>query len=190
MKVLLVNDIQKNDDSLGDKLSSEVIDCINSSKAECTNYSADITKMHHCIGCFSCWIKTPGICIFDDLGREICRKFVNSDAVVIISKVRYGTYSVPIRRTLDRLLPDIMPYFTIRKNGEIHHKERYKKYPKLIFIGYSDSIDEGEKDTFRKLTTANAINFCSDECSTFICSNEAEIHSVSEKTSDLIKELI
>ena len=30
-------------------------------------------KLATCIGCFGCWIKTPGECILKDEGREICK---------------------------------------------------------------------------------------------------------------------
>jgi multimeric flavodoxin WrbA len=28
-------------------------------------------KLAHCIGCFACWLETPGVCRFRDAGREI-----------------------------------------------------------------------------------------------------------------------
>jgi len=30
-------------------------------------------KLAHCLGCFDCWLKTPGICVEADAGREIAK---------------------------------------------------------------------------------------------------------------------
>ena len=27
-------------------------------------------KLAHCLGCFGCWVKTPGMCVEDDAGRQ------------------------------------------------------------------------------------------------------------------------
>jgi len=35
-----------------------------------------------CNGEFNCWVKTPGICISDDMNTEITRSFVASDLVI------------------------------------------------------------------------------------------------------------
>lgn len=31
-----------------------------------------------CLGCFKCWVKTPGICIIDDYGRETAAKVIKA----------------------------------------------------------------------------------------------------------------
>jgi multimeric flavodoxin WrbA len=188
LKVLLVGDVDESSEGLGGKLSDRLLNTIHSSQDECVNYAVQLDKIHYCCGCFNCWIKTPGICVFDDLGREISKVSVTSDVMVILSKVCYGTYSPPVRRTIDRLLPNVLPYFRVAQNGEIHHKPRYKKYPYFIFIGYCDAIAEDEKLTFKKLTAANALNFCSDSHSTYICSSETEISSIITEVSGLLKE--
>ena len=38
-----------------------------------------------CIGCFGCWVQTPGICVIDDAGREVTEKLVASDLLVIVT---------------------------------------------------------------------------------------------------------
>jgi multimeric flavodoxin WrbA len=55
-----------------------------------------------CNGCFKCWIKTPGICITNDVAREVSRKFVQSDLVVLLTPVTFGGYSSELKKALDR----------------------------------------------------------------------------------------
>lgn len=42
-------------------------------------------KMKPCTGCFNCWLKTPGICIFNDDAREVTKRIVQSDLLVLIT---------------------------------------------------------------------------------------------------------
>ena len=46
-----------------------------------------------CIGCFSCWIKHPKVCIYKDEYSNITDSLKNSDELIIISKNRFGCYS-------------------------------------------------------------------------------------------------
>ena len=36
-------------------------------------------KIAHCLGCFNCWLKTPGICVENDAGRQIAQAVIQSD---------------------------------------------------------------------------------------------------------------
>jgi len=50
-------------------------------------------KLAHCLGCFNCWVKTPGMCVEADAGREIARAVVQSDTTVFFTPVTFGGYS-------------------------------------------------------------------------------------------------
>ncbi len=43
--------------------------------------------------------------------------------------------------------------------GEIHHKPRYKKYPRLLAIGVAPLEDKECQEIFTTLLERNAINF-------------------------------
>jgi len=110
-----------------------------------------------CVGCFGCWVKTPGQCVMTkDSVNEIAREEIQSDVVIILSKISYGGYSYDIKSFLDRSIQNISPFFEI-VDGEMRHKMRYDHFPVMITIGYGDSSSD-ERQTFTTLAKRNALN--------------------------------
>ena len=58
---------------------------------------------------------------------------------------------------MDRLIPNLLPLFT-KINGEMHHKTRYEKKPKLLAIGYNFQHDDESERIFEELVHRNALN--------------------------------
>jgi multimeric flavodoxin WrbA len=115
----------------------------------------------NCIGCFGCWIKTPGVCAIRDHYGDMGELLAKSDEVVILSKCFYGGYSPFVKNVLDRSISYIHPYFE-KRNNEMHHKKRYNhKFETSIWF-YGDDITDDEKATANKLVVANSINMNSD----------------------------
>lgn len=111
-----------------------------------------------CVGCFGCWIKTPGQCVIPDGYQNMGEILGKTNQLVIISRLRFGGYSSFVKNVLDRSISYILPYFEIR-NGEMHHKARYQNRMVLSAYFYGDEIADEEKKTARELVEANAINF-------------------------------
>jgi multimeric flavodoxin WrbA len=118
---------------------------------------SDNGSMQHCIGCFGCWIKTPGACVIRDSYGDIGECLSKCDEVMVISKCFYGGYSPFIKNVMDRCNPYMHPYFEIR-NREMHHRRRYNNHFDLKVWFYGENITEQEKQTAEKLIQANAIN--------------------------------
>ena len=130
-------------------------------------FSKDIDNIHPCLGCFKCWLKTPGKCIINDSYTEMPKYIKQADKMLFITEVRYGSYSPYIKRVIERSIGFLLPFFRL-VNGEIHHSIRYDKVPELIFIGYSPSITSEEEKTFIDLVKANAVNFGVEKYNSFI----------------------
>ena len=121
-----------------------------------------------CVGCFGCWIKTPGECVMKDGFNRMGEYIGNCESFTIITQSRYGEFSQFIKNILDRSISAVHPYF-VKRNGEMHHKLRYQKHPKFRVICYSDDLSEEEKDTFEKRIEATAVNLgCSSSNVTFL----------------------
>ncbi len=114
-------------------------------------------NIHHCIGCFGCWIKTPGSCVIRDKYGDMGEYLSKSEEVIIISKCCYGGFSPFVKNILDRSISYMHPDFVI-KNGEMHHKRRYKNIIDLNVYFYGENIAEKEKETAQKLVKSNSFN--------------------------------
>lgn len=123
---------------------------------------SDNGAIHNCIGCFGCWIKTPGICVLNDGYSNMGELLSKCDQLIIISRCVYGSYSAFIRNVLDRCIPYLSPYF-VKLNGETHHKNRYENTFVLSAHFYGDDITEKEQKTAKALVKANGINFYASE---------------------------
>ena len=114
-------------------------------------------KLAHCIGCFGCWVKTPGICVEADAGREIAKAIVRSDVTVLFTPVTFGGYSPELKKMVDRLIPIASPFFEF-DHDELHHPPRYSKRPRLLVVGVQRIPNEAEAHIFKTLAGRNAIN--------------------------------
>lgn len=152
---------------------------------EVTLYAINQNELKPCMGCFGCWLKTPGKCVItNDLIDQTNDAFVNSDLMIITSPIEYGCYSSSIKRTLDRGIPCILPFFRIHK-GEIHHQPRYKKLAPQLIVGYNSEITSEERKTFNNLVKANATNLNISNPPIYICTTENEITNTFSKIKAL-----
>jgi hypothetical protein len=79
-----------------------------------------------CTGCFSCWLKTPGLCAFKDDMTELYPRILAADVVVWASPMIVGNVSALVKKAQDRFIPLIHPYIEL-DGGECHHRRRYPK---------------------------------------------------------------
>jgi len=81
--------------------------------------------IHHCVGCFSCWTKTPGVCVHDDDMPEILEQVKTAD--VLVYAMPLYTYTMPglMKDFVDRCLP--FAHAAIVKRGDHYgHPSRWE----------------------------------------------------------------
>lgn len=110
-----------------------------------------------CSGCFGCWTRTPGECVLHDDAADVLRSYVGADIVVYATPVTFGGYSSQLKKMLDRFIPVLDPRFTV-VGGEVHHRLRYRRYPRTIVLGTLPSPDPGAERLFVTLAGRNARN--------------------------------
>jgi len=134
--------------------------------------------MRYCIGCFGCWVKTPGECsnAADDT-RTVRREFINSDLVLFASPIKMGFTSALLKKAHDKLLPLLMPYME-EYHFEAHHVSRYDKYPLMaLLLERQDNSDDEDIHIISEIYRRDALNFKT----TF---------SFTKLTSDPVKEVV
>ncbi len=114
--------------------------------------------IHHCVGCFGCWVKTPGKCVIHDGYESTGIVMGRCTELILVSRCCYGSVSPFVKTVQDRAISYIHPDFVLRK-GEMHHKRRYQNTLSLSAHFYGEAITEDEKETARNLIAANADNY-------------------------------
>ena len=111
-----------------------------------------------CTGCFGCWVRSPGECTIDDGGRDVARAALLCDLLVFLTPVTFGGYSSNLKKAVDRLIPNLSPFF-VRIGGEIHHRPRYARYPPILGVGTLEDPDPEKEAIFQTLVARNAVNY-------------------------------
>jgi len=94
-------------------------------------------KIHQCMGCFNCWIKTPGQCAIRDDMDELLPKLWGSDIVVFATPLYVDNVTGIMKTFMDRMIPTADPYFAKDAQGECRHVSRSGKAPKIVVISNS-----------------------------------------------------
>lgn len=138
-------------------LKSEEFEKLFPNGLEDTSVISDDGSIHNCIGCFGCWLKTPGACVIRDKYGDMGEYLSKCDEVIIISECVYGGFSPFVKNVLDRSISYVLPFFKIN-NGEMHHQRRYDNKVDMKVWFYENKITEKKKQTARRIVKANCIN--------------------------------
>lgn len=111
-----------------------------------------------CIGCWSCWLKTPGRCVMKDQMAEFYPKYVNSDTVIILMDTAQGFINYQAKAFFDRTIPHYNPYIEL-VDGECHHVARYKNYPDIVFYYDTEGLTNEEEQVIEDYLYRTAYHF-------------------------------
>lgn len=81
-------------------------------------------QLRTCVGCWTCWLKTPGLCGLKDDMASLYPDLVKAGLVIWASPLIVGTVSALLKTAQDRFVPLAHPYVEL-VNGECHHRHRY-----------------------------------------------------------------
>jgi len=89
-----------------------------------------------CLGCFLCWVKTPGKCVQKDDMSALLERFVQADLVVFGTPLYHYHMSGLMKNFIDRTLPTFEPWLVQDPNHpELSgHPDRYPKDRGMLLI--------------------------------------------------------
>jgi multimeric flavodoxin WrbA len=144
---------------LRQKQDNEIIDAIRNLYNEPLNVvrlgDQPITA---CIGCWTCWLKTPGRCAMKDNMSESYPDYINSDTVILLMDTVQGFISHQAKAFLDRTIPHYHPYIEV-VDGECHHVARYQSYPDMVFYFDTEGLTNGEEQVIEDYLYRTAYHF-------------------------------
>lgn len=110
--------------------------------------------INYCTGCFTCWTKTPGICIHKDDVPELHQKMRKADVIVYATPLYVYTVTGLMKDFMDRILPLVEPFVEVN-DGLCDHPMRHKDGEKSIVLISNCGFPEpdhfnGLKETFNQ----------------------------------------
>lgn len=135
-------------------------------------------KIANCVGCFGCWTKTPGRCVIRDDAAGVYPLIAQSEAVLYVSRIRYGGYDTVMKTMLERAIPVQQAFIRIL-DGETHHVQRSVVPKRAVILAYGDPDDE-EREIFRQLIARNAHNMSFESCRVEFC-REDQVEDLVQK---------
>lgn len=131
---------------------SALLDGAAAAGAEVNNVLLSEEGIKNCMGCFTCWAKTPGECAINDNMKELLKLYTGSDIVGYATPLYSGNITPMLKNFIDRLLPLVTPYIhEIPEHGFIHQL-RKNKANETRYVVLSNSGFPG-KDGFGNITT-------------------------------------
>ncbi len=181
MKALLFNGYS-NHDLDAETICPIIIEELNRNGFEVEHIVLRDINVSACQGCFDCWVKTPGECKINDYGREIIKKIIHSNLIIHFTPITFGGYSSELKKVMDRFLPILLPFLT-KRNGETHHKYRYKIRSSIIAIGVLNKPNKEKESIFKELVYRNSLNMGAPV-------HEAIIYTKNQNKNDFTSEFV
>ena len=174
MKITILNGNPNVNNDVFDGYLKKLSDAVVSDNHLVTILNLREMDIRYCIGCFGCWLKTPGECIVADDSRDVCLEFVSSDLVLFASPIIMGFTSALLKKAHDKLIPLLLPYIGIYGN-ECHHVPRYEKYPRIgLLLEKGRDTDEEDVEIIADIYQRDASNFHTSFCLARLTSDPIE----------------
>jgi multimeric flavodoxin WrbA len=147
MKILAVNSSPRSGgESKTELMLNHLVEGMRDAGAEVEVVNLHEKKIKNCIGCFTCWTKTPGQCIQkDDMTMELFPKWQEADLVVYATPLYFHTMNAAMSTFRERTLPVSQPFFAQGDDGKTFHPLR-NKVPVAVWLSVCGFPDESEFD--------------------------------------------
>ncbi len=137
MKVLALNGSPRMKASSTNHMLTPLLEGMEAAGAETELIHIRNLDLEACIGCYTCWVRTPGECIHKDKDgmAAALEQYNTADMVIFGTPVYHFTMTGIMKTFIDRTLPRLEPWLIPHPHlpGVTGHPERVHK-PEKIFV--------------------------------------------------------
>lgn len=108
MKVLVINGSPKGKRSNTLRLTGAFLEGMG--EQEVREWTVSQQNIKPCLGCFSCWNKTPGKCCIQDDMATVMEDLLWADVILWSFPLYYFSVPGPLKNLIDRQLPMVLPF--------------------------------------------------------------------------------
>ncbi|MFH1227344.1 MAG: flavodoxin family protein [Planctomycetota bacterium] len=91
-------------------------------------------NIKHCLGCYDCWIRTPGVCSINDDMAGVLEKIKTADVLGYATPLYVDNVTGLMKNFMDRTIPVLDPHFSKDSGGECIHSGVWGKAPPRILV--------------------------------------------------------
>lgn len=129
MNILVINGSPKGARSNTYRLTTAFLEGMDQESGNVQTRELSVGQMdiRPCLGCFSCWNRTPGQCCIQDDMRQVIQDLLWADITVWSFPLYYFTVPGALKNLIDRQLPMLLPFMEEREGqvGSGNHPYRH-----------------------------------------------------------------
>ncbi|MEZ4812766.1 MAG: flavodoxin family protein [Caldisericia bacterium] len=134
MKVVVIHGSPRRKNSATYKIADHIVNGMKKKNSDVEEFFLADMKINHCVGCFTCWTKTPGKCIHNDDMEQILESIKKADLVIHASPLYYFDVTGLFKNFTDRQLPLIQPYLVDHGDTTGHPYRGEGQHPKVFLV--------------------------------------------------------
>jgi multimeric flavodoxin WrbA/putative sterol carrier protein len=138
MRVLILRAYQRQN-GFTRRLTDLFVKGLHEGNAEVIDRNLATLDIRPCLGCYGCWVRSPGVCVIKDDMAGILNDILEADVVVCATPLNALTVSSILKNVLDRTLPLTQASFERSPTGSVRNAlrfpQRWQKKIATIIVG-------------------------------------------------------
>ena len=142
VKVLAFNSSPRKENSTTDIILNHFIEGAKQAGATTKKYYVADLDINGCMGCFTCWTKTPGHCIHRDDMDWLIPEIQDADIIVMSTPI-YNYYITHYQQRMsERFLPMLLPWMEEKDEVTQHPIRQQRKIMKTVLVAVAGFPDD------------------------------------------------
>lgn len=133
MNVIVINAAPRMESGNTHLILAPFVEGMRSAGARVDGVVLNRMNIERCIGCFTCYAKTPGVCIHADDVPALVERISACDAIVLATPVYVDGMTAMAKTFIERLVTVMDPHF-IETDGRIRHPLRVTLPGKVFLV--------------------------------------------------------